>query len=147
MNISNLTFLAVMAVIILTCTQTSELQPSRIMQVRPSEVSAFHQPVSVQVGWFPYREHQLVRTSQDEWQVVKNEDESAKNGAIPQILIRYPNSSDSLWVDMNIDDALLGRLIKHTIMTEAPITRPFSEYIEVAACSKCHPKDIKIDFE
>jgi hypothetical protein len=147
MNISNLTFMAVIAVIIFTCTQTGELQPSRVMQVQPSEVSAFHQPVSVQVGWFPYREHRLVRTGRDEWQVVKNEDGSAKTGAVPQILIRYPRSSDSLWVDMNIDNALLGKLIKHTIMTEAPITRPFSEYMEVASCSKCHPSDIEIDFE
>lgn len=147
MNISNLTFMAVIAVIIFTCTQTGELQPSRVMQVQPSEVSAFHRPVSVQIGWFPYREHQLVRTSRDEWQVVKNEDGSAKTGAVPQILIRYPHSNDSLWVDMNIDNALLGKLIKHTIMTEAPIKRPFNEYMEVASCKGCHPSDIKIDFD
>ena len=147
MNISNLTFAAVIAVIILTCTQTGELQPSRVMQVQPSEVSAFHRPVSVQVGWFPYREYRLARTSRDEWQVVKNEDESTKTGVIPQLLIHYPHSGDSLWLDLNIDNALLGKLIKHTIMTEAPITRPFGTYMEVAACSKCHPSDIEIDFE
>lgn len=137
-------FLIVM--IAVTCNQTKELAPTRILQVNPSEVKAFHQPVSVQVGWFPYHEDKLVQTGKNDWKVVKNTD-GENEGTIPQILIHYPNSGDSIWLSMNVDNALLGKLVKHTLMTQIPIERPFAEYFEVAKCSTCHPSHIKINFE
>lgn len=138
--------LALLGMLVVTCNQTKDLAPRRILQINPAEVTAYHPPVSMQIGWFPYHEDKLVRTGKDEWKVVKNEEEG-NSGAIPQILIHYPHTTDSIWLDMNIDNALLGKLIKHTLMTQVPIERPFAEYFEVATCSRCHPSHIKIDFE
>ena len=134
------------ALLMVTCNQTKDLAPTRIMRVNAGGVAAYHPPVSIQVGWFPYEEDKLVRTGKNDWKVVKNT-EGSNGGVIPQILIAYPNSTDSIWLDMNIDDALLGKLIKHTVMTQVPIERPFADYFELAKCSKCHPSHIKIDYK
>ena len=137
--------LTLLVTIGLTCNNTKEIQPSTYRQMRPSALRSYHQPVNIQVGWFSYQESKLVRSGNNDWQVVKN-DETDKIGIVPQILIRYPETSDSIWLDMNIDNALLGKLIKHSLMTQVPIQRPFAAYFEAAACSKCHPSDVKIDF-
>ena len=137
--------LALIALTALTCTQMKELQPTRVRQVQPGDVSGWHQPLTLQIGWFPYKEYSFERTGKNEWRVVKDE-EADNSGDIPEILVTHPNTSDSVWLSMNIDNALLGKLVKHTLMTEEPIFEPLEEYFEVATCGKCHPEHVKIDF-
>ena len=144
-----LLFILVIFFIAVQCAQQKELTQEsmdRIRQLRPADITKYHEPVRMEVGWVPYQEYKLEVTKKGEWKVVRN-DATDKKSAMPMILLSYPNGTDSLWLDMNIDNALLGRLLKHTLMTQAPITRPFTEYFEVAKCSKCHPKEIKLDFE
>jgi len=144
-----LCFVLLLVMLVVQCTQQKELSSSsqdRIRQLRPADVTSYHEPLRMEVGWVPYQEHKLVMTKKGEWKVVSNDAED-RSSTMPVILLSYPNGMDSLWLDMNIDNALLGRLLKHTLMTQVPITRPFTAYVEAAKCSKCHPKDIPIDFE
>jgi hypothetical protein len=39
---------------------------------------------------------------------------------------------------------LLGKLIKQSLMTQQPISDPFSIFLEESDCTTCHPSDIKI---
>ena len=142
-TIISLALIAFTALTALTCKQMQEVQPTRIRQVRPADASGWHQPLTLQVGWFPYKEYSFEQTGKNDWRVVKDE-EADKEGVIPEILVLHPGTSDSVWLSMNIDNALLGKLVKHTLMTEEPIFEPFDEYFEVAACAKCHPADVKI---
>ena len=142
-------FILAIFFIAVQCAQQKQLSresEDRIRQLRPGDITRYHEPVRLEVGWIPYQEHKLVVTKKGEWRVVRDVDNDTTS-TMPMILLSYPNGTDSLWIDMNIDNALLGRLLKHTLMTQVPITRPFSEYFEVAKCSKCHPQHIKLDFE
>ncbi len=130
------------------CSTTREVPESEelIKQLRSSSVESYHDPVQLQVAWVPYTSHSLKLTAKNEWKVVKDESRD-KESALPMIMLTYPNSSDTLWLDMNTDNELLGRLLKHSLMTQQPITRPFTNYIEVAKCSSCHPQHIEIPFQ
>lgn len=129
-------------IFITTCKSTMDLVPTKARRVSPKEVTSYHSPANMKIGWIPYKDLELKKTSKDNWVVVKND--STKEGAIPVILLTYPESGDSIWLDMNTDNELLGRLMKHTLMTQIPITEPFGDYLVSAACSKCHPSEIKI---
>ena len=130
------------------CSTTSEVPQSeaRVKQIQSSDVEAYHDPVQLQIAWVPYTAHSLKLTGKNEWKVVKD-DSKDTSSALPMIMLTYPGSTDTLWLDMNTDNELLGRLLKHSLMTQQPITRPFTNYIEIAKCSSCHPKHIEIPFQ
>ena len=114
-----------------------ELAETKVRNIKPEDVRSFHEPLEITVAWYPYEDLSYKQTSDNEWKVVKNE--NGNKGAVPVILIRYPETGDSIWLDMNIKSEDLGMLLKHSLMTQEPIKRPFSEFLEVATCTKCHP--------
>ncbi len=128
-----------------TCTQYREIQPTRTRNMQPSEVAAYHPPITLNIGWVPYQDQKLVKTGKNEWKIVKTE--AGKQGAVPFILVNYADSKDTIFLDMNMDNAMLGKLIKHSLMTQEPIRRPFTEFFEVASCQRCHPAEVKVDFD
>ncbi len=147
MKIKFVSFCLFLAFMLLTCTQTKELVPTQVRNLNPSNVSSYHQPINMTIAWVPYsQESKLVKTKKGEWKIVKDA-ESNKSGNVPVILLTYPNSNDTIWIDMNTDTELLGKLVKHTLMTQEPIKRPFVEYFEEASCQKCHPSDVKVNFD
>ena len=112
------------------------VQPVRARQISP-EVENFHRAISIQVGWRAYSESEIQADADGNLHV-----ESADStGLMPAIRIGDPLAEDGIWISMATDDALFGRLIKHTLMTQQPITRPFQEYMAEASCSSCHPGD------
>lgn len=117
----------------------------RVRQLKPDDIASYHEPVKMEIAWVPYTEHRLVMTKKNEWKVVRDE-ESDKHSAMPVILVTYPSTKDTIWFDMNMENETMGRLLKHTLMTQEPITRPFTEYFEVASCTKCHPAEIDKGF-
>lgn len=130
-----------------TCNKSMQLVPTRTRNLRPAEVTNYHEAIRLRVGWVPYSDAELNKTGKNEWVIVRNEG-TDKTGFVPLILLDYPDATtDSIWLDMDIDNELLGKLIKHSLITQEPIQRPFAEFFEVAKCSKCHPADIAIDFE
>ena len=129
-------------VFVATCKSTLDLVPTKARRVSPKEVTSYHSPANMKVGWLPYKDLELKRTGKNNWVVVKSD--STKQGAVPVILVTYPETNDSIWLDMNTDNELLGRLMKHTLMTQMPITEPFGDYLVSASCSKCHPSDVEI---
>lgn len=115
-----------------------------IRQVSPEDVRNYHDKIEMTIAWYPYENGVFKRNKDNEWVVVK--EESGKKGTIPVILIKYPATGDSIWLDMNTASEDLGMLLKHSLMTQEPIRRPFAEYLEVASCTKCHPADVEVDF-
>ncbi len=130
---------------VVTCkTQKEAVSESTVRQLKPKDVRSYHEPIEMTIAWYPYENKKLKMTSKNEWKIV--EDENGKSGNVPVILIRYPSSGDSIWLDMNIKSEDLGMLLKHSLMTQEPIKRPFTNYLEIATCTKCHPSDIEVDF-
>ena len=123
---------------------TATTSTSRIMH--PSEIASFHPEIKITIGWVPYQDQKLVRTGKNEWKMVKRQSDDAE-GSAPVILVSYPRTRDSILLDMDITNELLGKLIKHSAMTQEPIKRPFSTFFEEAQCKKCHPAHIKLDFD
>lgn len=121
-----------------------ELVPDRVRQIKPNEVAGYHQPIQINIAWFPYEQQALERTSKNEWKVVKGDPE--RSGNVPVILITYPERQDTIWLDMNTKNEVLGRILKHSLMTQEPISRPLGDFIETASCSRCHPSDVAVDF-
>ncbi len=121
------------------------LEPTKVRQIRPSEVNGFHKPLEMQVAWFPYEDRELKLTGDNEWGVFETADQKA--GQIPMILVRYPASGDSIWLDMNTENQMLGKLLKHSLITQVPIKRPFLDFFQDASCTNCHPSDVKVDFD
>ncbi len=138
-------FILLIASFVINCSKTKELTelPSKVL--RPSEISAFHADMHIKVGWIPYEGQKLVRTGKNEWKVVPHQDDD-RVGSVPTMLITYPVSGDSIMLNMNIKNELLGKLIKHSAMTQEPIKRPFTQFFEDAKCQSCHPEDVKVDF-
>lgn len=114
----------------------------RIRSIPSMQATHHHRPITMQVGWIPYSEW----TSSDSLAASRGEvtTDSIRFSEMPAIFVTYPDSADSFWLDPSIDDALLGRLIKHTLMTQQPITRPFDEYLLRATCQPCHPDRIPL---
>ena len=140
-----LVFLSALAFIVIACKSQKELVPTKARNIMPSEVAGYHNNIDVTIAWYPYKDQLLKQTSDNEWKIVKSD--SAREGNIPVILIRYPATGDSLWLDMNTESELLGKLLKHSLMTQEPIKRPFGDYLQAASCTKCHPADVEVDFE
>ena len=133
------------AILVITCTTTKHMEPTKARQLKPSEVRAYHNPIELKIAWFPYQDIELKKTKENNWVMVSSD--SARSSAIPVIMITYPNTNDSIWIDMNIKNELLGKLIKHTLMTQVPIYEPYGEYLEAAKCASCHPSNIKVNFD
>ena len=134
------------AIFILNCSASKNyMEPTRARQLQPSEVRGYHNPVELKIAWFPYKDLELKKTKENNWVMV--ESDSARSSTVPVIMITYPMSNDSIWIDMNIKNELLGKLIKHTLMTQVPITEPYGEYFANAKCSKCHPSNIEVNFD
>ena len=144
MKLKYIFYASLISFIVVTCKSSKDLVPIKARTIVPSEVSSYHNPANMKIGWVPYKDLELKRTGKDNWVVVKSD--SSKQGAIPVILITYPVSGDSIWLDMNTDNEVLGRLMKHTMMTQIPISMPVGEYLEEAKCSKCHPSDVDKGF-
>lgn len=135
-----------LALLAITCSTSKQyLEPSRARQLKPSEVRGYHNSVEMKIAWFPYKELELKKTRENNWVMV--ESDTGRTSAIPVIMITYPISEDSIWIDMNIKNELLGKLVKHTLMTQEPIFEPYSDYFANAKCSKCHPSNIKVNFD
>lgn len=147
MRLLNYFVIAVFIGFLVTCRtslQTTETPPY-IRQIRPADVAGYHSPVQMRIAWYPYRNLSVKQRATNEWVVVQDSDAN-KEGFIPVILIDYMNHTDSIWLEMNTDNETLGKLIKHTLMTEKPISKPFSSYFEIASCTPCHPAEIERGF-
>jgi hypothetical protein len=105
------------------------------------EASHYHRPIEVRVGWYPYEESPLV---DDEAGALVVDTTQVTRGEMPVILVSYPDSVEEIWLDVDIDDALLGKLLKHSMMTQIPVRKPFEEYLEEATCISCHPGNVQV---
>lgn len=143
--------MSVVFMLLVQCSTSKEVPEQtnvedRIRQLAPGDINSYHAPVKMEVAWVPYTEYSLEWTRKNEWRVVKNA-ETDTSSTLPMMLLTYPGESDTIWLGMNTDNETLGRLLKHTLMTQKPITRPFTEYVQIAKCSECHPKNIEIPFQ
>ncbi|NND94764.1 MAG: hypothetical protein HKN45_07835 [Flavobacteriales bacterium] len=141
-------FLLLILSVVINCSrgplQSSGPEIARTMQ--PEDISGFHSPINIKLGWVPYENQKLVQTGKNEWKVVQR-DEKDKKGKVPVLYVQHGGSEEALLLDMNIDNQLLGKLIKHSAITQEPIARPFGEFFERASCDKCHPADVEADFD
>ena len=133
------------SLLVATCSSNKEITPPSARQISPKEVKGYHAPVEMKVAWFPYKNLQLKQTKANNWVIVKSD--STRQGAIPVIMVSYPETGDSIWIEMDTKNELLGKLIKHTLMTQQPISEPFGEYFETAKCTNCHPADVPVNFD
>ena len=139
-------FILLIAFVIYNCGTTKEtVAEDRVRMMQPNDISSFHPEMTIKLGWVPYQNQKLVQNGRNEWKVVK-EAEDQKEGKVPVLLVSHPSIGDSILLDMNIKNEILGKLIKHSAITMQPITRPFTEYFENAKCQNCHPEDVKVDF-
>jgi len=145
MKIISFALIAIVVIFAINCSPTKHFEPSKSRQIKPNEVTAYHKAMELKIAWFPYADLQLKKTKANNWVIV--ESDSTKKGAIPVIMIAYPDSGDSVWVEMNTRNELLGKLIKHSLMTQQPIFEPYEDYLAQAKCSKCHPSNVKVDFD
>lgn len=125
-----------------SCAPKTQVASPRMRTLSPDGPSHYHQAVQLQVAWHPYREHELVATGDA---VYSAQSATRKEGSMPVLVVSYPDSAQTLSLRMDIDDALLGRLLKHTLMTQKPIVAPLSQYLEEADCAMCHPADVPTD--
>ena len=130
--------------IIYNCAPSKEMVVNRNRTYQSNEISSFHQGLSVSIGWIPYQEQEMVRTSKNEWKMKRTDKEDG--ASMPVIVISHPESQDTTIINMTIENELLGKLIKHSLMTQQEISRPFYEFLENAKCESCHPAHIKIPF-
>ncbi len=132
---------------IISCAPSPKLdiEPVRIRQFKEWKAVRFHDKIELKIGWYPYEEGSSQQTSSEEWAVTFENSSGSVDGYMPVIILKQPNSQDSISFEMNIDDATLGKLLKHTLMTQIPIQRPFKDYLANADCSLCHPKEVRIN--
>ena len=122
-----------------------QFEPAQARHLSPSEISSYHSAVNMRVGWMPYEEIQYKQAEDNRWVLL--ESDSANVGMVPVIMISYPDTGDSIWFNMNMKSETLGRLIKHTMMTQKPIYEPIESYLADAKCASCHPSDVKVNFK
>lgn len=92
--------------------------------------SSFHKPIELKIGWFKYKENEIKEGKPNEWSI-SMEDSGTTFSASPILMLNYPDSADAIYFDMDIDDELLGKLIKRSLMTQIPIKRPFKEFLKL----------------
>jgi hypothetical protein len=115
----------------------------RVRSFKEWRADYFHHPIEVKIGWYPYQEEELIKTGKHRYSIQKSD--TSETGSMPVIILTYPDSTQSIYFGMDIDNELLGRLIKQSLMTQRPITEPLTAFLEDADCSTCHPDDIKIN--
>ena len=133
-----------LALFVVTCQQSkvaTTTSSARTLSVY--EAGGYHNSVEMTVGWIPYTQDNLVKEGDNLYRFVKGDTTTGKK--LPAILLKYPATQDSIWLDMTMSNEDLGNLIKHTLMTEVVIKRPFAEFYDEAQCSKCHPSHVEID--
>ena len=113
----------------------------RVRHIELEGAADFHQPVRLTVGWMPYEEDRVVSENGDTYSVAESGDR--KTGKIPALILTYEDGTTAV-LDMNIDNELLGKLIKSSLMSEKPIRRPYTEFMQTADCSTCHPSEVNI---
>ena len=145
MQMKNVLLLASIITFAITCKSALDLSTPKARQVKMSDVQGYHAPINLKVAWLPYRDMALKQTGENDWVIIN--DSTSKIGAIPMILVTYPESGDSVWIDMNTRSEELGKLIKHSLMTQQTIQEPYHNYLKVTKCGTCHPKDVVVDFE
>jgi len=145
MNYKLVLAILALGVLALNCKAPKEVPAPKLRTLSPAEVTSYHMPVNMQVAWVPYENLEVKMDKNNNWVIVESKD--PKKSVIPVMLITYPATGDSVWVQMDTRSDLLGQLIKHTLMTQKPITEPFDAYLADAACSSCHPADVKVNFE
>jgi hypothetical protein len=145
MNYKLILAILALGVLALNCNAPKEVPTPKLRTLSPAEVTSYHMPVNMQVAWVPYENLEVKMDKNNNWVIVESKD--PKKSVIPVMLITYPATGDSVWVQMDTRSDLLGQLIKHTLMTQKPITEPFDAYLADAACSSCHPADVKVNFE
>lgn len=99
-------FLAVLGFMV-TCKTAqvpTEAQAPSLRQIKPSEVKGYHDPITLNIAWYPYEDLMLKQTKDYNWVVVKSD--STHKSAIPVILITYPGKPDSIWVQMDTGNEL-----------------------------------------
>lgn len=131
----------VAAAILQGCSPEPARQTVRYRQFPKWEATRYHRPIQMRIGWYPYSEADIV--PDDDGNLLMLRADSV--GEMPAIMIREPDSTNLIIVGMDIDNELLGRLIKHSLMTQVPIKRPFDQYLIEARCSQCHPSRIRIE--
>ena len=141
-------FLLLMTFIIVNCSRKAlQVPPDRVRTWNPKDVSSFHPAITIKLGWVPYEDQEVVQTGDFEWKVVQSKGGDDVPKAVPILFIESAMTEESLMVEMNIENELLGKLIKHSAMTQQPIQRPFVKFFEEAKCESCHPADIPVDFD
>jgi len=138
-------------VLAVTCKQYTEIsstQPQQptSKQLKPNEAINFHDAISIRIAWVPYEENQVIAFENSQY-IFEYNDGLKSGKALPMIVIDHQNSTDSILIEMDIDNELLGKLIKRSIMTQKPIERPFTKYFEEAKCQSCHPSEIKVNLD
>lgn len=134
-----------LSIFAMMCAAPKEVPPPTAKQLSPHQIKGYHAPMEMKVAWIPYKNLTLKKTKKHNWVVV--EDDAGKESALPMIMITYPNSGDTVWVQMSTKNDLLGKLVKHSLMTQVPIKRPYEAYFEDTKCTSCHPSDVKVSFD
>ncbi len=138
-------FFMVVFFLIYNCSPSKYLVVDKSRTLKTNDISSFHTSLSVTVGWIPYQDQKVIQTGKNEWKVVKSEEE--EGSSLPMLVISYPETQDSLLLTMATENEVLGKLIKHSLMTQEQISTPYTDFFERAKCQKCHPEHIKIPFE
>ena len=143
----NVIFYIILGGIIISCSTSSKtnIQPVKIRKFKEWKAARFHEKVELKIGWYPYKKGSSEKVSSEEWAVSFKNSTDSVDGYMPVIILRNGNNNDSLSLGMDIDDEILGKLLKHTLMTQIPIRRPFKDYLTQADCSLCHPQEIIIN--
>ena len=89
-------FALLTAILAVQCSTTKEASQSsdRIRQLKPGDISSYHQAVKLEVAWIPYTEHTVKQTSKSEWKVVESDDD--KQSAMP--LIRFLSGTSRFYL-------------------------------------------------
>ena len=129
------------AVMLIGCGRELMDTTPRVRHIKTDGVEDFHKPIRLTVGWMSYEEESVVSDNGSTYHVEPAD--ALKTGRIPALQITYEDGTTST-LDMNISNELLGQLIKSSLMSEQPIRRPYSEFMQTADCSNCHPSEVKI---
>ena len=143
----SIVFYIILAGIIIGCSTSSKIniQPVKIRKFKEWKAARFHKEVELKIGWYPYEMGSGKNVSSEEWAVSFKDSSRSIDGYMPVIILHSPSSTYTLSLGMDIDDALFVKLLKHTLMTQIPIERPFKDYLQNADCSLCHPSEIKLN--
>ena len=138
-------YLVLLVFLVAACASTSKEVSTRqsVRTMKSEDPSSYHNEINLQVGWFEYDESALELVEPGVY-VESFSDSTTISGKMPVIVLSYPDSGKTFTFGMDVDNELLGKLLKHSLMSEIPVQRPLSGFLERSDCSKCHPSDIPI---